>query len=75
MCGRRDIILETSQKAMDLDYDGLMIESHISPDDAWSDAAQQITPEELADLLSCLIYRNSNAADNPIHDEIVALRM
>ena len=44
ICGRRDILLELSQKAIDLDFDGLMIESHIDPDNALSDAKQQITP-------------------------------
>ena len=52
ICGRRDILLEVAQKAIDLDFDGLMIESHIDPDNAWSDAKQQITPE---DLLKCLM--------------------
>ena len=49
ICGRRDILLEVAQKAIDLDYDGLMIESHIDPDNAWSDAKQQVTPEKLAE--------------------------
>src|SRR5215210_2190935 len=47
ICGRRDILLEVAQEAIDLDYDGLMIETHIDPDNAWSDAKQQITPEVL----------------------------
>ena len=45
ICGRRDLIHDVSQKALDLNFDGLMIESHIDPDNAWSDAAQQITPK------------------------------
>jgi chorismate mutase len=45
--GKRDMIQEVSQQALDLNFDGLIIESHCSPDDAWSDAAQQITPEVL----------------------------
>ena len=45
ICGRRDILLDVMQKAIDLDYDGLMIESHIDPDNAWSDAKQQVTPD------------------------------
>ncbi len=57
ICGRRDILQEVSQKAMDLNFDGLMIESHIDPDNAWSDAKQQITPEELAQLLDNLVLR------------------
>ena len=48
ICGRRDILMDVAQKAIDLDFDGLMIESHIDPDNAWSDAKQQVTPEKLA---------------------------
>ena len=54
ICGRRDILLEVAQKAIDLDYDGLMIESHIDPDNAWSDAKQQVTPERLAEMLDAI---------------------
>jgi len=59
--GRRDALLELSQKSVDLGYDGLMIESHITPDIAWSDAAQQITPETLNELLGKIIWRKENA--------------
>lgn len=55
--GKRSILLDVSQKSVDLDYDGLMIESHIDPDNAWSDAAQQITPETLAELLDKIQWR------------------
>jgi chorismate mutase len=55
--GRRDILLDVSQKSIDLDYDGLMIESHIDPDNAWSDAKQQVTPERLAELLGQIQWR------------------
>ena len=44
IAGRRDILQDISQTALDLNFDGLMIETHIDPDNAWSDAAQQITP-------------------------------
>ena len=54
ICGRRDILLEVAQKAIDLDFDGLMIESHIDPDNAWSDAKQQVTPERLKEMLDTL---------------------
>ena len=47
------------KKATDLNFDGLMIESHITPDEAWSDAKQQITPEVLADLINGLKLRTS----------------
>src|SRR5215467_5528444 len=52
--GRRDILLDVAQKAIDLDFDGLIIESHIDPDKAWSDAKQQITPERLAEMLGSI---------------------
>ena len=57
ICGRRDMLGAVAQKAMDLNFDGLMIESHITPDEAWSDAKQQITPEVLADLINALHVR------------------
>jgi chorismate mutase len=57
ICGRRDLLARVAQKAMDLDFDGLIIESHITPDQAWSDAAQQITPEVYGQLINDLIIR------------------
>ena len=48
------MIFETSQKALDLGYDGLIIESHIDPDNAWSDAKQQVTPDVLSKIKSDL---------------------
>jgi chorismate mutase len=66
--GNRAFLLEISQKAMDLDYDGLMIEVHPDPDCALSDAKQQITPRQLAELLDQLILRNPSSSDvNFIH--------
>lgn len=58
ICGRRDILLEIAQKAIDLDYDGLMLESHIDPDHAWSDAKQQITPEALGEMMDKIVWRH-----------------
>lgn len=60
ICGRRDLLARVAQKAMDLSFDGLMIESHITPDIAWSDAAQQITPEAYGELINNLIIRRSS---------------
>ena len=74
ICGRRDILFDVAQKAMDLDYDGLMIESHIDPDNAWSDAAQQITPTRLDDLLSKLVLREGFEDVQHIQDELIHLR-
>lgn len=61
ICGRRDLLQKVAQKAMDLNFDGLMIESHITPDTAWSDAAQQITPEVYAELINNLVIRDREA--------------
>ena len=56
--GRRDLIAPLSQQAMDLGFDGLIVESHCHPDDAWSDAKQQVTPATLQTILSNLIVRD-----------------
>jgi chorismate mutase len=56
--GRRDLLLEVSQKAMDLSFEGLMIETHPNPDEAWSDAAQQVTSDGLNSILSQLVLRS-----------------
>ena len=63
ICGNRDMIFETSQKALDLGYDGLIIESHIDPDNAWSDAKQQVTPKVLSKMKSDLKVKSSNEDD------------
>jgi len=63
ICGRRDLLQKVAQKAMDLNFDGLIIESHITPDTAWSDAAQQITPEVYGQLISDLIIRDIDPKD------------
>lgn len=60
ICGRRDLLFKVAQKAMDLDFDGLIMESHISPDTAWSDAAQQLTPEDYGKLIESLVIRDDN---------------
>jgi chorismate mutase len=74
ICGRRDILLEIAQKAIDLDYDGLMIESHFDPDKAWSDAKQQITPEELAELLDKIVWRKEDNNSAEFHAALEKLR-
>jgi chorismate mutase len=58
ICGNRHMLYDVSQKAMDLNFDGLIIETHNTPDLAWSDASQQITPAELLTLLQRLIFRD-----------------
>ena len=57
--GRRELIAPLSQQAMDLGFDGLIVESHCSPDEAWSDAAQQVTPEVLDFIIEHLIVRDN----------------
>ncbi len=63
ICGKRDSLMEVAQKAIDLDFDGLMIESHIDPDNAWSDAQQQITPLRLSEMLSTIKWRHETATE------------
>jgi len=72
--GKRDYLLDISQEAMDLNYDGLMIESHIDPDNAWSDKQQQLTPELLAEMLNLLILRNEDTSDKQFANSIDELR-
>lgn len=74
ICGRRDILQATAQKAIDLDFDGLMIESHIDPDNAWSDAKQQITPERLAEMLSAISWRKEDVSSESYHAALDKLR-
>ena len=74
ICGRRDILHEVAQKAIDLDYDGLMIESHMDPDHAWSDAKQQVTPEKLAELLDSIIWRREDVNSEEYHAALEKLR-
>ncbi len=58
ICGTRALLQSVAQKAIDLDFDGLMIESHIDPDNAWSDAKQQVTPAKLVELLNAIKWRH-----------------
>jgi 3-deoxy-D-arabino-heptulosonate 7-phosphate (DAHP) synthase len=58
--GRRELIASISQQALDLNFEGLIIESHCTPDDAWSDKNQQITPDVLAEILTHLVVRKTN---------------
>ncbi len=57
--GDRKMILKLSQQAMDLNYSGLIIETHCSPDEAWSDKDQQIDPSELKEVISNLVIRDT----------------
>jgi chorismate mutase len=74
ICGKRDNLLETAQRAIDLDFDGLMIESHIDPDQAWSDAKQQVTPARLKEMLDAIIWRKEDVASEAYHEALEKLR-
>ena len=64
--GRRELIAPLCQQAMDLGFDGLLIESHCDPDRAWSDAAQQVTPDVLDYILSLLVIRDETVTTEDI---------
>ena len=64
--GRRDLIAPLCQQAMDLGFDGLIVESHCSPDEAWSDAKQQVAPDILDYILSLLIVRDEHTTNEGI---------
>jgi len=72
--GNRDLIALISQKALDMNMAGLMIESHITPDDAWSDAKQQVTPAVLGKIVSELIVRSALSDDDSFATDLAMLR-
>ncbi len=75
ICGTREYLYEVSQTALDLNYDGLMLESHIDPDNAWSDAKQQVTPFDLKEkILSRLVMRDPGSDDQEFKANIEDLR-
>ncbi len=72
--GSRDLIAFMSQKSLDMNMNGLMIESHISPDHALSDAAQQVTPRQLDQIITDLIIRDPNSNNIDFHSQLDKLR-
>jgi chorismate mutase len=72
--GKRDMILEVSQTALDLNYDGLMIETHYDPDNAWSDAAQQVTPAALMQIFLDLRIRKEHDDEAGYQSKLGQLR-
>lgn len=72
--GKREYIQEISQQAMDLGFDGLIVESHICPEIALSDAAQQVTPTALKEILEKLIIRNIDSENVKYKEGIDELR-
>lgn len=71
ICGNREYLAEVAQKAADLFYDGLIIESHIDPGNALSDACQQLTPTALSEMLAVIKWRAPDA-DNPEYQRALA---
>jgi len=74
ICGSLDLIQHISQKALDLNFDGLMIESHIDPHHALSDKDQQLSPAALGAILEHLIIRSSTSTDQVFIDNLKKLR-
>ena len=66
MGGKRELIAPLSQQALDMGFDGLMIESHCDPDKAWSDAKQQVTPEVCDYIVGMLISRDNSSSTEGI---------
>jgi len=75
ICGRTETIAAVAQKALDLNFAGLMIESHIHPEAALSDARQQLTPAALGVLLDELVVREVSSANKSFTDELARMRM
>lgn len=72
--GNRELIALISQKALDMNMAGLMIESHITPDAAWSDAKQQVTPAVLGKIVSELVVRKLTSESSEFKNELSLLR-
>lgn len=72
--GKRDMIFDVSQTALDLNFDGLMIETHCDPDNAWSDAAQQVTPSALVRIMEDLRIRKETDPEAEYNSNIANLR-
>ncbi len=74
ICGKRELLAEVAQQALDLDFEGLMLEAHIDPLNAWSDAAQQVTPDGLGKILKNLIKRDHTISDPEVVASLENLR-
>lgn len=74
IAGRRDLIFDISQAALDLNFDGLMIETHWDPDNAWSDSAQQVTPSRLVEIMRDLKVRKKTTDEEAYQNELNNLR-
>jgi len=74
ICGNRELLGYVAQKALDLDMQGLMIESHIDPSVAWTDAKQQVTPSALVDIIDRLTLRKPEVKGAELKDKLAELR-
>jgi len=72
--GKRDMVFDVSQTALDLNFDGLMIETHYDPDNAWSDAAQQVTPKTLVQMMKDLRIRKETDEEAEYNSNLSNLR-
>ncbi|MDE3743700.1 bifunctional 3-deoxy-7-phosphoheptulonate synthase/chorismate mutase type II [Maribacter polysaccharolyticus] len=72
--GNRDMIFDVSQTALDLNFDGLIIETHYDPDNAWSDAAQQVTPKTLVQIMKDLRIRKESDEEAEFNSKLSNLR-
>lgn len=72
--GKRDMVFDVSQTALDLNFDGLMIETHVDPDNAWSDAAQQVTPATLKQMFKDLKMRKETDEEAEYNTQLANLR-
>ena len=74
ICGNRELIPYIAQTALDLDMQGLMIESHINPSAAWTDAKQQLTPAAVCELIDKLSLRSPESKNEEFVDNLAELR-
>ena len=72
--GKRDMVFDVCQTALDLNYDGLMVETHSDPVNAWSDAAQQVTPETLVQIMEDLRIRKETDEESDFTQKLANLR-
>jgi chorismate mutase len=72
--GDRKMIFEVTQEALDLNYDGMIIETHYDPDNAWSDAAQQVTPDALKQIIKDLTIRKTDDTTDEYSNKMTKLR-
>ena len=72
--GKREMVFDVSQTALDLNFDGLMIETHCTPDQAWSDAPQQVTPAHLVQIMNDLRIRKETTSEEDYQNKLSLLR-